>query len=39
MTRIPCRAGARVFKVGKPNLKVGGPKIFIDFSPEKACHA
>jgi len=31
-------AGARAFKVGGPNLKVGDPKIFIDFSSEK-CRA
>jgi len=29
--------GARAFKVERLNLKVGGPKFFIDFSPEKAC--
>jgi len=32
-------AGARTFKLGGPNLKVGAPKFFIDFSPEKACRA
>jgi len=32
-------AGAKAFEVGGPNLKVGEPKFFIDFSPEKACHA
>jgi len=31
-------AGARVFKLGGPNLKLGGPKFFIDFRPGKACH-
>jgi len=37
LTRIS--ASARAFKVGGPNPKVGGPKFFIDFSPEKACPA
>jgi len=32
-------AGARAFKPGGPNLKVGVPKFFIDFSPGKACRA
>jgi len=32
-------AGARAFKLGGPNLKVGRPKFFINFSPEKACRA
>jgi len=39
---IACKSnvGARAFKVGRRlNLKVGGPKYFIDFSPEKACRA
>jgi len=31
--------GARAFKVGGSNLKIGGPKFFIDFSPEKASRA
>jgi len=30
-------AGAIPFKVGGSNLKVGGPKFFIDFSPRKVC--
>jgi len=30
-------AGARAFEVEEPNLKVGGPKFFIDFNPGKAC--
>jgi len=32
-------AGARAFEVDGPNLKVGRPKFFIDFSTEKACRA
>jgi len=32
-------AGARAFKVGEPNLKVGLPKFLVDFNPEKACRA
>jgi len=32
-------AGARAFKLGWLNFKVGGPKFFIDFSPGKACCA
>jgi len=32
-------AGARAFKLGGPNLKVGRPKFFIDFSPGKTCRA
>jgi len=31
--------GARAFKLGEPNLKVGRPKFFIDFNPEKAYRA
>jgi len=32
-------AGARAFEVEGPDLKVGEPKFFIDFSPGKACRA
>jgi len=32
-------AGARAFKVERPNLKVGGQSFFIDINPEKACRA
>jgi len=37
---LPTSAGARAFKLGGPNLKVEGAKIFfIDFSLGKACRA
>jgi len=32
-------AGARAFEVERSDLKVGEPKLFIDFSPGKACRA
>jgi len=37
--RFRLSAGARAFEVEGPNLKVRGPKFFIDFSPRKACLA
>jgi len=38
-TIIQYNAGDRAFKVEEPNLKVGGAKVFIDFSPAKTCSA
>jgi len=39
LNSVDCSAGAIAFKVRETNLKVRGPKYFIDFSPGKACRA